>query len=102
MIHGRTNPRDSSGDAIIVGDLVRPDKVATVLLDGEKIAAPIGEVNGITIHCGSGRNISTSREYPFWIQARDVAGTDCMFGRLAPCVAQILSSYWPLANTGTV
>jgi hypothetical protein len=76
VINCRTNPRDSSRDAIIVGDLVRPDKMATILLGCEQIAGPVGEVSGIIVNGRISRNISTGREYQFWFQALDVAGTD--------------------------
>src|SRR5437899_47751 len=99
MIHGRTDTRDSSGDAIVLGDLVRPDQMAAVLFDCEQIAAPIGEVNCITTHRGSGRNISTGCKHPFWFQALDVGRTDRMLCRLAPGIVEILSSDSPLARS---
>ena len=38
-----------------LGDFVRPDESASILLDSEEVAAPIGEVNRVTIHGRSGR-----------------------------------------------
>src|SRR5207253_11048061 len=99
MIHGRTDTRDSSGDAIVLGDLVRPDQMAAVLFDCEQIDAQIGEVNCITTHRRSGRNISTRCKHPTWFQALDVSRTDCMLCRLAPVILDILSSDSPLATS---
>src|SRR3984893_7083453 len=76
VIYRRTNTRNSTGNAVVVGDLVRPDETATVLINGEQVAGPIGEVDCVTGHGRSGRNISTGSEYPFWFQALDVVGTD--------------------------
>ena len=71
-IHGRTHTRDSSFDAVVLGDLVRPDETAAILLDGEEISAPVGKVNGVTIHGRSSGNIPAGCEYPFGFQALDV------------------------------
>jgi hypothetical protein len=38
---------------------VRSDEAAAVLLDCEEIAGPIGEVNGVTVHCWGSRNVAT-------------------------------------------
>ncbi len=76
MIYRRTNTRNSTGDAVVVGDLVRPDETATVLINGEEVAGPIWEVDCVTGDGRSGRNIATSCEDPFGFQALDVAGTD--------------------------
>ena len=67
-----TDTRDSSVDAVVLGDLVRPDETAAILLDGEEIAAPVGKVNGVTIHGRSSGNIPAGCEYPFGFQALDV------------------------------
>jgi len=42
-VHGRTNTGDSPIDAVVLGDLVRPDEAAAVLVDGEETATPIGK-----------------------------------------------------------
>src|SRR4051812_40845551 len=63
--HCGTDTRDSSIDAVVLGDLVRPDQPAAILLYGEEITAPVGKVNRVTIHGRSGRNISASCENPF-------------------------------------
>src|SRR6266576_2658785 len=42
----------------------------------EEIAAPIGEINCVTRHGRSGRNITTRWEHPFWAQAVDVGRAD--------------------------
>jgi hypothetical protein len=65
VIYCGTDTRNSSGNAIVIGDLVRPDETAALLLDGEEIATPIGKVDCVTIHGGSGRNVTTRGEYPF-------------------------------------
>src|SRR5260370_22395246 len=98
MIHGRTNTRDRCVDTVVIGNLVRPDETATVLLDGVEIAAPIGEINCVAIHGRSSRNIVTSCEYPPWIQSADVGWSDRVLCRLAAAGVQILSHYSPLAR----
>ncbi len=85
-IHGRANTRDSSIDAVVIGDLVRPDEPPAVLLDCEKIATPIREVNCVTIHGRSSRNIATRGEHPFRAQALDVGRTDGVLSWLVPTV----------------
>ena len=70
--HRGTDTRDSSVDAVVLGDLVRPDETAAILLDGEEISAPVGKVNGVTIHGRSSGNIPAGCEYPFGFQALDV------------------------------
>jgi hypothetical protein len=99
MIHGGTNTRDRCADTVVIGDLVRPDETATVLLDGIEIAVPIGEVNRITIHGRSSRNIVAGCKNPFWVEAVDVGGSDRVLCRLAPAVVQILSNHSPLARS---
>src|SRR5882757_6686241 len=64
-VHDRANTRDSPVDTVVIGDFVRPDQPAAVLLDCEEIAGPIGEVNGITVHGWSSRNVATRCEHPF-------------------------------------
>ena len=64
-IHRGTDTRDRSVDSVVLGDLVRPDELATVLLDGKEVAAPIGEINCVTIYGRSGRDIATGCEDPF-------------------------------------
>src|SRR5260370_37989138 len=86
-IHGRANTRDSSVNSIVIGDLVRPDKPAAILLDCEKISAPIGEVNRVTIHGRGSRNIATRGEHPFRRETLDVGRADRVLSRLAPGVA---------------
>src|SRR5258708_11224098 len=86
-IHGRANTRDSSIDAVVVGNLVRPDKPAAVLLDCEKIAAPIGEVNCVAIHGRSSRHIPTRCEHPFRSQTLDVRRTNEVLACLTPTAA---------------
>src|SRR6478752_137839 len=63
--HRGTYARDSSVDAVVLGDLVRPDETAAIFLDGEEIPAPVGKVNCLTIDGRSGRNIAAGCEYPF-------------------------------------
>src|SRR5712671_94823 len=99
-VHGRTNTRDSSIYAVVIGDLVRPDQFAAVLFDGEEIAGPVGEVDGVTVHCRSSGNIATGGEHPFRFQAFDIGRTDGVLSGLVPSIAQILSGYWPLARFG--
>src|SRR5258708_15821745 len=86
-IHGRANTRDSSIDAVVVGNLVRPDKPAAVLLDCEQIATPIREVNCVTVHGRSCRNIPTRCEHPFRGETLDVGRIYGVLSRLAPTVA---------------
>jgi hypothetical protein len=76
VIYGRTNTRDRSFDAVVFGDPVRPNETATVLLDGVEIAAPVGEINCVTIHGRSGRNIVAGCKHPFRAQTVDVGGSD--------------------------
>src|SRR3984893_3314743 len=102
MIHGGANARDSSGDAIVVGDFVRPDEMATVLFDCEEIAGPIGEVDSVPSHGRSSRNIAARCERPFWCQSFDVSRTDGMLCCRVPSVVQILSGDSPLARPGLV
>src|ERR1700688_1040938 len=102
MIHGGTNTRNRCADTVVIGDLVRPDETATVLLDRVEIAAPIGEVNRITIHDRSSGNIVAGCKHPFWVQTVDVGGSDRVLCRLAAAVVQILSHYSPLARSGLV
>src|SRR6267378_5266033 len=85
-VHGRTNTRNSPGDAVVIGDFVRPDQPAAVLLDCEETATPIGEVNGVTIDRGSSRNITTGCEHPFRFQLVDIGRTDGVLGGLAPSI----------------
>src|SRR6266852_6699586 len=99
-VHGRTNTRDSPIDAVVLGNLVRPDEAAAVLLDCEEIAGPIGEVNGVTVHCWSSRNVATRCEHPFGFQLFDIGRTDRVLSGLAPSVVEILSGYSPLARSG--
>src|SRR3981081_2040258 len=101
MIHGGTKTRDRCVDTVI-GDLVRPDETATVLLDGVEIPAPIREVNCITIHGRSSTNIVAGCKHPFWVQALHVGRTDRVLCRLAPVVVQILAHDSPLARSGLV
>src|SRR5882757_8609342 len=86
-IHGRTNTRDSPIDTVVIGDLVRPDQFAAVLLDGEEIAGPVGEVNGVTVHRGSSRNIAPRCEHPLRGQAFDIGRTDGVLVGLVPSIA---------------
>src|ERR1700731_5044640 len=102
MVHGGTNTRDRCADTVVIGDLVRPDEAATVFLDRVEITAPIGEVNRITIHGRSSRNIVAGCKHPFWVQAVDVGGSDRVLCRLGGAVVQILSHYSPLASWGPV
>src|SRR4029077_2083883 len=97
-----TDTRNSSDNAIVIRDLVRPNETAGLLLDGEEIATPIGEVNGVTIHGWSGRNVTTRGEYPLRCQTLDVGGGNGMLCRLAPGVVQILSRDSPLARAGQI
>jgi hypothetical protein len=76
IIHRRADTRQSSLDAIVLGDLMRPDETPTVPLDREKIAAPIGKVDCVTIHRRSSGNIATRGEHPFGAQAVDVGRTN--------------------------
>ena len=76
MIYGRTNARESSGDAVVFGDFARPNESSAVLLDCEEIATPIGKVNCVTGDGRSGGNIATGCENPFWCQTLDVGQTD--------------------------
>src|SRR6267154_6475554 len=99
-VDGRTNTRDSSIDAVVIGDFVRPDEFAAVLLDREQVAGPVGEVNGVTVHCRSGRDIAPRCEHPLRGQTFDIGRTDGVLIGLAPSIAQILSGYWPLARFG--
>src|SRR4029077_14480925 len=101
-IDGWANPRDSSIDAVVIGDLVRPDKPAAVLLDREEIATPIRKKNCVTVHGRSCRNIPARCEHPFRGQTFHVGRTDGVLSRLAPGVAQILSGYSPLARPGLI
>src|SRR5216684_7389137 len=101
-IHGRANTGDSSIDAVVIGDLARPDKPAAVLLDCEKIAAPIWEIDCVTVHGRICRNIPTRCEHPFRGETLDVGRTDGVLSRLAPSVTQILSGYSPLARSGHI
>src|SRR5256886_8354577 len=66
----------------------------------EEIAGPIGEVNGVSVHCGSSRNIATRCEHPFRFQLFDIGRADGVLSGLAPSIAQILSGYSPLARLG--
>src|SRR6267154_1247198 len=86
-VHSRTNTRDSPIDAVVIGDLVRPDQPAAVLLDCEEIAGPVGEVNGVSVHGRRGRNITTGCEYPFRFQLFDIGRTDGVLIGLAPSIA---------------
>ena len=79
---------------------MRPDEPAAVLLDCEEIAGPIGEVNGVSVHSGSSRNIATRCEHPFRFQLFDIGRADGVLSGLAPSIAQILSGYSPLARLG--
>src|SRR6266404_5837303 len=97
-VHSRTNTRDSPVDAVVIGDFVRPDQPAAVLLDCEEIAGPIGEVNGVTVHCWSSRNVASRREHPFRFQLFDIGRADGVLSWLAPSVVEILSGYSPLAR----
>src|SRR5260370_39987754 len=100
MIHGGANARDSSGDAIVVGDSVRADEMATVLFDCEEIASPIGEVDSVTSHGRRSRNIAAGCEHPFWCQWFDVIRTDGMLCCRVPGFVQIVSCASPLARPG--
>ncbi len=85
-VHGRTNARNGPIDAVVLGDLVRPDEATAVLPDCEEIAAPIGEVNSVTVHCRSSRNITARCEHPFRFQLFDIGRTDGVLGGLAPSI----------------
>src|SRR6266853_2786220 len=85
-VHGRTNTGDSPIDAVVLGDLVRPNEPTAVLLDCEETATPIGEVNGVTIDRGSSRNITTGCEHPFRFQLFDIGRTDGVLSGLAPSI----------------
>jgi len=85
-IHGRANASDRSFDAIVFGDLVRPDEVTAVLLDREEIAGPIGEVNCVTIHGRSCRDIAPRCEHPFGFQFFYIGWANGVFGGLAPSI----------------
>jgi len=54
---------------------VRPDEVTAVLLDREEIAGPIGEINCVTIHGRSCRDIASRCEDPLWGETVDVGRT---------------------------
>src|SRR5207302_8954862 len=71
-IHCRTNTRNGSVDAVVLGDLMRPDKTAAVLINGEKIAAPVRKVNCVTVHVRGSGNIPSGCEYPCGFQALDL------------------------------
>src|SRR5712671_3412956 len=86
-VHGRTNTRDSPIDTVVIGDLVRPDQFAAVLFDGEEIAGPVGEVDGVTVHCGSGRDIAPRCEHPLRGQTFDIGWADGVLSGLAPSIA---------------
>src|SRR6266446_8077687 len=83
-VDGGANTRNSAFDAVVIGDLVRPDEPTAVLLNCEEIATPIGEVNGVTIDRGSSRNITTGCEHPFRFQLFDIGWADGVLGGLAP------------------
>src|SRR5260370_41098930 len=95
-VHSRTNTRDSPVDAVVIGDLVRPDQPAVVLLDCEEIAGPIGEVNGVTVHYWSSRNVATRSEHPFRCQLFDNSRADVELSGLAPSVVDVRACYSPL------
>ncbi len=82
-----TDARDGSWNTVVLGDLVRPDETAALLLDGEQVAAPIGEIDGVTIHRRSGGDVALRRERPARTEPLDVAGADVVLRRLAPAVA---------------
>src|SRR5882762_7083900 len=86
-IYGRANTGDSSIDAVVGGNLVRPDQPTAVLLDCEEIATPIREVNRVTVHRRSSRNIATRCEHPFRGKTVNVGRADGVLCRLVPTVA---------------
>src|SRR5258705_12319602 len=85
-VHSRTNTRDSPVDTVVIGDFVRPDQPAAVLLDCEEIAGPNGEVNGVTVHGWSSRNVASRCEHPFGFQLFDIGRADGVLSGLAPSI----------------
>src|SRR2546422_1397434 len=97
-VERRAHARDGACDAVVLGDLVRPDETAALLLHGEEVAGPIGEVDRVTVDGRSGRDIAARRERPLRTQRLDVAGADEVLRRLVAAVAQVLSGDSPLAG----
>src|SRR5690242_15573993 len=47
-VDGGTRPRECAGEPIVIGDLVGPDQLARVLVDGKQVASPIRKKHGVT------------------------------------------------------
>src|SRR6266478_4651325 len=92
-IYGRTHARDRSLNAVVIGDLVRPDQPTALFLHSIKIASPIGKVNRVSVHRRRSGNIAARREHPFLGESIDVGRTDSVLFRLAPTVTTILHSH---------
>src|SRR5205809_144518 len=61
---GRTVARDGSGESIVIRDLVRPDQLACVFVNGVQITRPIREEDSIAEDSGSGGDIAAGGENP--------------------------------------
>jgi hypothetical protein len=74
MIHGRTNARYRFGDAIVIGDLVRPDQSFTGLRDGEETPPQSLKWTALAT-VGVAETLPPVVNDPSWFQAIDVGST---------------------------
>ena len=79
---GGTVAGDRPGDAIVVGDLVRPDQLARLFVDREQVSRPIGKENIMTGHRRSRRDVCTGGEDPFDREQMCIGRPDQHFRRL--------------------
>src|SRR5258707_11708387 len=106
-VHRGADARDRSLNAVVIGDLVRPDQPAALFLDCEKTSTPIGKVNRVSVHRRRSGNIGARREHPFCVSRLTLEGLIvCSAGwlqlllRFCPAIRHSpggASSDWPRA-----
>src|SRR5579862_3155945 len=75
-VYGRTDSRNGSREPIVVGYLMGPDELTGFLLHSVEIACPIGEIDRVTRHGGSGGDASTRCESPGQVDVTDIGRID--------------------------
>src|SRR6185312_5728289 len=98
---GGTGARDCTGRSIVVGDLVRPDQLARVFVDGIQVARRIRQKDGIAGHGGSGRNVAAGGENPLLGERVDVGRVDPALRGLAARVGDVVAAHTPFGSLGT-
>jgi hypothetical protein len=92
----RARPRGRASGSGVVADIVRPDGLAGLGVDGPELATPVRKVGDPVDYGRRCRDITGGGEYPCGLQIANVASVDCVLGRGATRVVIVLPRAAPV------